>query len=73
MKIRLADGRILMQTFQAEDTLKSVQEFVRRNQQDDARPFSLITTFPRKVYSESDINKTLKQLGKFESSYIYFI
>jgi hypothetical protein len=46
--------------------MKNVYEFIRRNRKDDVGPFSLMTTFPRRVYGVDDMNKTLKQLSKSE-------
>jgi hypothetical protein len=57
---------MITQIFQVEDTMKNVYEFIRRNRKDDVGPFSLMTTFPRRVYGVDDMNKTLKQLSKSE-------
>lgn len=45
--------------FQATDTLSAVYEFVRGHRQGE---FSLMTTFPRRVYGEADMGKTLTEL-----------
>jgi len=68
LQIRLSDGRIITQTFQAEDTMQSVYEFVRNNRKGGVGSFSLMTTFPRRVYETGDMNKTLKQLDLVPSA-----
>jgi len=52
-------------TFQATDTLEVVYEFVRQHV---AEPFKLMTTFPRKVLSDTEQGKTLKELNLVPSA-----
>ena len=37
--------------------------FVQLNRPDGASPFVLMTTFPRKVFTEEDMSKPLAELG----------
>lgn len=37
--------------------------FVSQNRTDGSSPFTLMTTFPRKIYTQQDMNMTLKDAG----------
>ena len=63
MQIRLTDGSTLVHTFNATDTLVDVNQHILMNQPGQNAPYTLMTTFPRKVYTQHDHNKTLKELG----------
>lgn len=52
-----------MHTFSATDSLIDVNRHILLNQSGQNMPYSLMTTFPRKVFTEEDHNKTLKELG----------
>ncbi|KAF9927885.1 hypothetical protein FBU30_002807 [Linnemannia zychae] len=60
LQIRQPEGQApLVHTFQATDKLSAVIEFVQGHRQGS---FKLMTTFPRKVYGDEDLEKTLTEL-----------
>ncbi|CAG8456884.1 10753_t:CDS:2 [Cetraspora pellucida] len=61
LQIRSPTGAPITQTFQATDTLQIVYDLVGQHV---IGPFQLMTTFPRKVFEENEMQKTLKDLGK---------
>ena len=62
-KIRLFGGSALTHTFKATDTLVDVNRHIMMNRTDDGSPYSLVTSFPKKVFQPADMNKSLKELG----------
>ena len=64
-QIRLIGGGTLTHTFQPTDTLVDVNQHILMNQSSPNTPFLLMTNFPKKVFSSSDMSKTLKELGQF--------
>ncbi|XP_003748224.1 UBX domain-containing protein 1 [Galendromus occidentalis] len=62
IQIRLTDGKIMNQSFRAEDSLAIVRCYIITNRTDGDVPFQLMTSFPKKVYGEEDMSKTLKDL-----------
>eukprot|EP00128_Syssomonas_multiformis_P016343 Colp12_sorted_trinity150504_noHs@14441 len=66
--IRLTNGSALVETFPVTATLQDVVAQVAAKRSDGQGPFSLMTTFPRKVYGPSDYGKTLKDLGLVPSA-----
>lgn len=66
LQIRLPDGSSLCQTFGAKEPLSAVKVFVEVNRKDDVGQFSLMTTFPRKVFTMEDYEKPLEALGEFQ-------
>ncbi|GBB96686.1 hypothetical protein RclHR1_02810004 [Rhizophagus clarus] len=65
LQFRRPSGSPLTHTFQATDTLESVYEFVRQH---IAGPIKLSTTFPRKVFDNTEQDKTLKELNLVPSA-----
>lgn len=63
LQIRLTNGENLKQTFGAKEPLSAVRLFVEMHRTDGKGPFSLMTTFPRKVFSPEDYDKPLDFLG----------
>lgn len=63
-QVRLLDGTSLTQTFQAREPLAAVRLYVELQQQDGAEPFQLLTSFPRRVFTEEDMEKPLQELGR---------
>lgn len=68
LQIRLTNGQCLTQTFAPNEELAAVRLFVELNRSDDNGPFSLMTNFPRKVFTEDDMNKPLSSLGLVPSA-----
>ena len=62
-KIRLFGGGTLIHTFKATDTLVDVNRHIMMNRTDDGSPYSLVTSFPKKVFQPGDMNKSLKEVG----------
>ena len=64
-QIRQFDGQPLTHSFNASDTLVDVNRFIMMNRdEDESTPFSLMTSFPRHVFTPDEMNKTLKELGE---------
>ncbi|XP_005106367.1 UBX domain-containing protein 1-A [Aplysia californica] len=70
LQIRLTNGQALTQTFGAKEPLSAVHLYVELNRTDPAGPFSLMTSFPRKVFSSEDMDKPLESLGLVPSAVI---
>ncbi|CAK9296341.1 unnamed protein product [Gordionus sp. m RMFG-2023] len=70
LQIRMIDGKILKHSFGAKEELAAVRLFVLMNSthnfDDTAQsplPVSLMTPFPKRVFSEGDMSKPLSELG----------
>ncbi|XP_068779878.1 UBX domain-containing protein 1 isoform X2 [Struthio camelus] len=57
-----------IQTFKAKEQLAAVRLYVELNRKDGEEPFSLLTTFPRRVFTEEDMEKPLQELGLVPSA-----
>ncbi|XP_059149688.1 UBX domain-containing protein 1-like [Physella acuta] len=68
LQIRLTNGQALTQTFGAKEPLSAVRLYVEMNRTDAQGPFSLMTSFPRKVFSSADMDMPLDFLGLVPSS-----
>uniref|UniRef100_A0A8D0BWV5 UBX domain protein 1 n=1 Tax=Salvator merianae TaxID=96440 RepID=A0A8D0BWV5_SALMN len=69
IQVRLLDGTSLTQTFQAKEQLAAVRLYVELNRKDNGEePFNLLTTFPRRVFTEEDMEKPLQELGLVPSA-----
>lgn len=62
LQLRLPDGRSVTQAFGAREQLSAVRLFLRLNEMKDT-PFNLMTTFPKRVFTEDDYEKPLDILG----------
>ncbi|CAG8593915.1 3997_t:CDS:2, partial [Scutellospora calospora] len=60
LQIRQQTGAPITQTFQSTDTLQIVYDLVSQH---ITGPFKLMTTFPRKVFGEEEMQQTLKDLS----------
>ncbi|KAH9302029.1 hypothetical protein KI387_013612, partial [Taxus chinensis] len=63
LQIRLLNGSNLQAKFAATDTLTRVKDYVIENRTDGNRAFSLAIPYPRKVFSEEDMEKMLLELN----------
>merc|ERR1712126_18202 len=55
LQIRQTDGKPLVQTFKAKESLSAVRLYAQLNRKDlPGEKVNLMTTFPRKVFSEDD-------------------
>merc|ERR1712141_309906 len=71
IQIRLVDGKKLEQTFKAKEPLSAVRLYIEMNRPPtDITPIKLMTTFPRKVFTEEDYEKPLDMFGLCPSSVI---
>merc|ERR1719414_1262800 len=69
LQIRQTDGKPLVHTFKSKESLSAVRLYVQLNRQDlPGAPVNLMTTFPRKVFSEEDYDKPLESLGLVPSA-----
>jgi len=62
LQMRLIDGSAVTETFDAKEQLAAVRLFVQMKQGVDV-PFSLMTSFPKKMFTEEDYEKPLDVLG----------
>jgi len=64
VQVRLTDGTTIKASFLPTDTLKQVFVYVETHRTDGRGAFSLMTTFPRKVYTKNENgNVTLQDAG----------
>lgn len=65
VQIRMPDGATMTETFDKNEQLAAVRLFVQLKTGDEAGvvPFKMITTFPRRVFSDEDFDQTLEKLG----------
>ncbi|XP_063223281.1 UBX domain-containing protein 1 isoform X2 [Bacillus rossius redtenbacheri] len=68
LQIRLTDGQSITQTFGAKEQLSAVRLYVDMNRTDGCGEFSLMTNFPKKVFSDEDYEKPLDVLGLVPSA-----
>lgn len=69
-QVRLLDGTTLSTVFKAQEPLAAVRVYVQMNGV-NGEDFNLITPYPRRVYTDLDMEKPLRELGK--STYIRLI
>lgn len=62
--MRLHDGSSLTETFDAKEQLAAVRLFLNLKLEPHIT-FGLMTSFPRKVFTETDYDMTLESLGQF--------
>lgn len=68
LQIRLTDGTSLVQSFGVKEQLAAVRLYVEMNRKDGQHPFMMMTSFPRKVFGEEDLEKPLDVLGLVPSA-----
>ncbi|XP_026546043.1 UBX domain-containing protein 1 [Notechis scutatus] len=69
IQVRLLDGTSLTHTFKAKEQLAAVRLYVELNRKDGVEdPFHLLTSFPRRVFTEEDMEKPLQELGLVPSA-----
>lgn len=64
IQIRLTNGQTIVQTFNVKEMLAAVRVYIELNRSDGDSSFCLMTSFPRKVFTNDDYEKPLDQLGK---------
>lgn len=79
IQVRLPDGRALTQSFRAREPLAAVRLFVELHRGTGStgsgpgsppEPFSLRTAFPRRLFTEEDMEKPLQELGLVPSAVV---
>ncbi|XP_071277087.1 UBX domain-containing protein 1 isoform X3 [Agelaius tricolor] len=80
IQVRLPDGRALTQSFRAREPLAAVRLFVELHRGPGGgagggaggppEPFSLRTAFPRRLFTEEDMEKPLQELGLVPSAVV---
>ena len=73
LQIRLFGGSAITHTFKATDTLVDVNRHILMNRTDDGSPYSLVMNFPKKIFQPSEMDKTLKELGKKSGMYVMLL
>ncbi|EPB78863.1 UBX domain protein [Ancylostoma ceylanicum] len=67
IQVRLLNGQAVRQTFGASEPLSAVRLWLELNHSDGI-PFTLLQPFPRKVMTDEDYDKPLKELGLVPSA-----
>lgn len=69
IQVRLLDGTALSHTFRAREQLAAVRLYVEQNWPGRPEgPFNLLTSFPRRVFTDEDMEKPLQELGLVPSA-----
>ncbi|KAB5548389.1 hypothetical protein DKX38_011795 [Salix brachista] len=63
LNIRLPDGVSLQEKFSVTSTLRMVKDYVNRNQASGIGAYDLAIPYPRKIFSDQDLNKSLSELS----------
>ncbi|XP_057471650.1 plant UBX domain-containing protein 11-like isoform X1 [Actinidia eriantha] len=63
LNIRLLDGANLQEKFLLTSTLRMVKDYVDGNQASAIGSYDLAIPYPRKVFTDQDLNETLAELG----------
>ncbi|KAK6036627.1 UBX domain protein, partial [Cooperia oncophora] len=67
IQVRLPSGQAVRQSFGASEPLSAVRLWLEINHSNGA-PFSLLMPFPRKMMTDEDYDKPLKELGLVPSA-----
>nr|GMD70277.1 plant UBX domain-containing protein 11 [Ipomoea batatas] len=65
LNIKLPDGSSLQVKLSVTDTLRAVKDHIDRNQSIGFSSYALAVPYPRKVFSDQDLDKTLSELNLF--------
>lgn len=69
IQIRLLDGSTITAVFKAQEPLAAVRVYVQMNgNTPEGQDFSLLSPYPRHLYTELDMEKPLKELGLVPSA-----
>ncbi|KAJ0941548.1 putative Ubiquitin-like domain, UBX domain, Ubiquitin-like domain superfamily [Helianthus annuus] len=63
LNIRLPGGASLQEKFEPTSTLKMVKDYVDENQESSIGSYDLAIPYPRKVFTDQDLGKTLTELS----------
>ncbi|XP_076877489.1 UBX domain-containing protein 1 [Brachyhypopomus gauderio] len=67
IQVRLLDGSALTAVFKAQESLAAVRVYVQMNSS-DGQDFTLLSPYPRRVYTDLDMEKPLRELGLVPSA-----
>ncbi|GAA6064868.1 UBX domain-containing protein 1 isoform X1 [Tachysurus ichikawai] len=67
IQVRLLDGSTLMAVFKAQEPLAAVRVYVQMNSS-EGEDFTLLSPYPRRVYTDLDMEKPLQELGLVPSA-----
>lgn len=70
LQLRLTNGQTLTQSFGSKEQLSAVRLFIEMNRTDGTGPFRLMTSFPRKVFTDEDYDTPLDVLGLVPSAVV---
>lgn len=70
LQLRLTNGQALTQSFGSKEQLSAVRLFIEMNRTDGNGPFQLMTTFPKKVFTDEDYDTPLDVLGLVPSAVV---
>ncbi|XP_020491478.1 UBX domain-containing protein 1 [Labrus bergylta] len=69
IQVRLVDGSTLTTVFKAQEPLAAVRVYIQMNSNIlEGQDFTLLSPYPRHVYTEMDMEKPLKELGLVPSA-----
>lgn len=68
IQVRLTDGKTMQHTFRSKEQLAAVRLWIEMNRTDEKTPFQLLQPFPRKQYTDDDMERTLEDLGLVPAS-----
>lgn len=63
-QVRLLDGSTLTAVFKAQEPLAAVRVYVQMNGV-EGQDFTLLSPYPRRVYTDMDMEKPLRELGEY--------
>ncbi|GMN31258.1 hypothetical protein TIFTF001_044559 [Ficus carica] len=66
LNIRLPDGVNLQEKFSLTSTLRIVKDYVDEHHESVIGSYDLAIPYPRKVYNDQDLRRTLSELGLFD-------
>lgn len=68
LQIRLFGGKTLVHTFMASDSLDKVFQHITAIESGPSVPFALMTSFPRRVFTDEEAGRSLEELGLLPSA-----
>lgn len=68
IQIRLTNGQALTNTFGAKEPLSAVRLYIQLNRTDEAGNFTLMTNFPKRVFTDAEMDAPLDSLGLVPSA-----
>uniref|UniRef100_A0A3P9L9V1 UBX domain protein 1 n=1 Tax=Oryzias latipes TaxID=8090 RepID=A0A3P9L9V1_ORYLA len=69
IQVRLLDGSTITAAFKAQEPLAAVRVYIQMNSNTpEGQDFTLLSPYPRHIYTEQDMEKPLKELGLVPSA-----